>query len=45
MKIKKTIEVPDKVIELSHGDRVSIYVRERDILFEFYCEYMMRDKK
>ena len=30
--------LPDKIIEMSHGDRVNIYIRERDILFEFYCD-------
>jgi len=38
MKIKKTIEVPDKTIELSHGDHVEIYIRERDLLFDFSCD-------
>lgn len=38
MRIKKTIEVPDKTIELSHNDKVEIYIRDRDILFDFSCD-------
>jgi len=38
MRIKKTIEVPDKTIELSHNDKVEIYIRKNDILFDFYCD-------
>jgi hypothetical protein len=38
MKKTTVTEVPDKEIELSHGDKVWIYIRERDILFEFYCD-------
>lgn len=38
MKKKQTIEVPDETIELTQGDRVNIYIRERDILFDFFCD-------
>ena len=37
--MKKEIKIiPDKTIELSHGDRVDIYIRKRDILFDFFCD-------
>lgn len=36
--MKKEIEIPDETIEMAHGDRVNIYVREKDILFDFFCD-------
>lgn len=36
--MKKTIEIPDKTIELSHGDKVEIYVRNFEILFSVFCD-------
>ena len=36
--MKIIIEKPDKIIELSHGDEVRIYVDKNNIRFEFYCD-------
>jgi hypothetical protein len=31
-------EIPDKIIELSLGDKVEIYVRKKEVAFHFYCD-------
>lgn len=36
--MKKQIEIPDKEIQLSHGDKVKIYIRKKNILFFFSCD-------
>jgi hypothetical protein len=36
--MRKTIEIPDKEIQLTQGDEVKIYVRKKDILFFFFCD-------
>lgn len=36
--MKKILEIPDLTLELSHGDRVNIYVRKKEILFDFFCD-------
>ena len=36
--MKKQIDIPDKTIELSHGDKVEIYVDEDKINFHFFCD-------
>lgn len=35
--IKKLI-IPDKTIELDHGDKVEIYIRPNSIRFDFACD-------
>jgi hypothetical protein len=37
--MKKQIKIiPDKTIELSHGDKVDIYIDKWIVEFRFYCD-------
>jgi hypothetical protein len=37
--MKKEITIiPDKVIELSHDDKVKIYIKKNNIEFDFFCD-------
>jgi len=35
---KNIIVVPDKEIELEHGDSVKIYVKKKEVDFTFCCD-------
>jgi hypothetical protein len=35
---KSTQRIPDKVIELSRGDKVKIYGSKTKISFDFFCD-------
>lgn len=32
------IEIPDKEIELSHGDKIKIYIKKNSVEFDFFCD-------
>ncbi len=36
--MKKQVEIPDKEIQLSYGDKIRIYIRKNNILFFFSCD-------
>jgi len=36
--MKKTIELPDMEIKLSHGDKVCITSRKAEVVFDFFCD-------
>lgn len=38
MKKLDIIEVPDKVIDLKHGDKILIYVRNKTVLFSVHYD-------
>ena len=36
--MKRQIELPDKTLQLSCGDKVEIFIRKDDVLFSFSCD-------